>query len=122
MASRPPFDVVQLREEFRRQLDEIPGVELPPSKLELRPGFQLEILRHLERRDAVIQALAWFITTTRGGGSSSILGGPGEGSLGRACAETAVIQLGTSWTCESASRALASLGDFGRADLARSVI
>jgi alkylated DNA nucleotide flippase Atl1 len=65
MASRPPFDDVTVREAFRRQLDVIPGIELPASKLELRPGFPLENLSHPDRRDAIIAALAWFIATAR---------------------------------------------------------
>jgi alkylated DNA nucleotide flippase Atl1 len=65
MASRPPYDDVEVREAFRRQLDVIPGIELPASKLELRPGFSLDNLRHPDRRDAIIAALAWFIATAR---------------------------------------------------------
>ena len=62
MASRPPFDDVQIRDEFRRRLNKVSEVDLPASKIELRPGFQLDVLQHPERRDAVIEALAWFHT------------------------------------------------------------
>jgi len=65
MASRPPFDDVELREQFRQQLDDIPEIDLPTSKIELRPSFPLDVLRHADRRDAVIEALAWFIIATQ---------------------------------------------------------
>jgi alkylated DNA nucleotide flippase Atl1 len=65
MASRPPFDDVQVRHDFRERLDAISGVDLPPSKIELRPGFQLEVLADPAARDAVIEHLAWFIDVCR---------------------------------------------------------
>jgi uncharacterized protein with ParB-like and HNH nuclease domain/alkylated DNA nucleotide flippase Atl1 len=65
MASRPPFDDVQSRHDFRERLDAITGVDLPPSKIELRPGFQLEVLADPAARDAVIEHLAWFIDVCR---------------------------------------------------------
>lgn len=51
MSVRPPFDDVQLREEFRQKLNKIPGVDLPSSKLELRPGFPLSVLADEEARN-----------------------------------------------------------------------
>ena len=36
-----------------------------PPRSELRPGFPLEMLQHSDRRDAVIEALAWFMITVR---------------------------------------------------------
>jgi alkylated DNA nucleotide flippase Atl1 len=65
MASRPPFDDVEAREHFRELLNNIAGIDLPASKIELRPGFPMEVLQHPDRRDAVIEALAWFIATVR---------------------------------------------------------
>ncbi|CAN5521525.1 hypothetical protein BH24ACT5_BH24ACT5_00270 [soil metagenome] len=65
MASRPPFDDIEAREHFRQLLDRIPGIDLPRSKIELRPGFSLAILQQPDQRDAVIEALAWFMTTIR---------------------------------------------------------
>ena len=60
LAVRPPFDDVQLRREFRDRLAKIPGVNLPDSKLELRPGFPVELLAEDASRKTFIAALNWF--------------------------------------------------------------
>jgi alkylated DNA nucleotide flippase Atl1 len=60
MAIRAPFDDVQLRQEFRERLNKIPGIDLPAAKLELRPGFPLEIFADEEARSLFIDALGWF--------------------------------------------------------------
>jgi alkylated DNA nucleotide flippase Atl1 len=60
LASRPPFDDIQLRQELRERLNKIPGVDLPAAKLELRPGFPVEILADEQARDVFIDTLAWF--------------------------------------------------------------
>jgi uncharacterized protein with ParB-like and HNH nuclease domain/alkylated DNA nucleotide flippase Atl1 len=60
LAARKPFDDVQLRQEFRERLNKIPGVDLPLAKLELRPGFPLEILADAQARELFIDALGWF--------------------------------------------------------------
>jgi alkylated DNA nucleotide flippase Atl1 len=60
LAARSPFDDVQLRQEFRDRLNKIPGVNLPDSKLDLRPGFPMELLADEGSRNAFIDALNWF--------------------------------------------------------------
>jgi alkylated DNA nucleotide flippase Atl1 len=65
MATRPPFDDVGLRHEFRERLNDIDGIDLRPSRIELRPGFSLSILADGTACDAVIDALAWFIAEVR---------------------------------------------------------
>lgn len=65
MASRAPFDDVELRHQFRQRLNLIDGVEFPAAKIELRPGFPIEVLSTSEARDALIEHLAWFIETCR---------------------------------------------------------
>jgi alkylated DNA nucleotide flippase Atl1 len=60
MAVRPPFDDAGLRREFRERLSKIPGVDLPEAKLELRPGFPLEMLANEEARSLFTDALTWF--------------------------------------------------------------
>jgi hypothetical protein len=60
MAVRPPFDDAELRREFRERLNKIPGVDLPEAKLELRPGFSLEILAGEEPRTLFLDAISWF--------------------------------------------------------------
>ena len=66
MASRPPFDDVEIRHQFRRRLELIPGVDLPASKIELRPSFPLSLLRNEDARGRVIAALAWFLAQVNG--------------------------------------------------------
>jgi alkylated DNA nucleotide flippase Atl1 len=60
LASRPPFDDIQMREELRQRLNKIPGVFLPTSKIELRPTFSLTILADSAARELFIEVLAWF--------------------------------------------------------------
>jgi alkylated DNA nucleotide flippase Atl1 len=60
LATRPPFDDIQLREEFRERLNKTPGVDLPASKIELRPTFPLTILADLQARELFTAALEWF--------------------------------------------------------------
>src|SRR3569833_87685 len=60
LSIRPPFDDRARREELRRRLNEIEGVDLSESKLEQRPGFTLELLVERAKRQAVIKVLAWF--------------------------------------------------------------
>lgn len=60
LASRAPFDDIVLRREFRDRLNKIPGVELPEAKLELRPGFPLDVLAGASARGIFVEALEWF--------------------------------------------------------------
>jgi len=60
LANRPPFDDIQMREEFRQRLNRIPGVDLPASKIELRPTFPLSVLADPAALEMLIQALDWF--------------------------------------------------------------
>lgn len=61
MATRRPFDDVELRREFRNRLNKIPGIDLPEAKLELRPGFQLELLTDSASRETFMDTLTWFL-------------------------------------------------------------
>lgn len=60
MRTRSPFDSLELREALRQQLNELPGVDLPAAKLELRPGFDLCVLAEDSTRDRLIAIIAWF--------------------------------------------------------------
>lgn len=60
LATRPPFDDIQLRRELRDRLNKIPGADLPESKLELRPGFPLELLAGDASRTIFVDVLTWF--------------------------------------------------------------
>ena len=60
LAARPPFDDIAQRNELRLRLTEVRGIDLPPSKLELRPGFDLSVLADRTNRDMIADALGWF--------------------------------------------------------------
>jgi alkylated DNA nucleotide flippase Atl1 len=60
LAIRPPFDDIQMREELRQRLNKIPGVDLPASKIELRPSFPLTLLADPAARETFTDALSWF--------------------------------------------------------------
>ncbi|MGC4857370.1 GmrSD restriction endonuclease domain-containing protein [Micromonospora sp. DT4] len=57
---RPPFDHVDLRDELRRRLNQLPGVKIAAAKLALRPHFPLEVLADADAREALVDHLIWF--------------------------------------------------------------
>ena len=65
IAVRTPFDDITMRDEFRKRLNEIPGVDLPAAKLALRPGFDLVVLGDMERRALLTEHLGWFLETAQ---------------------------------------------------------
>lgn len=69
LRSRPPFDDLARRDEFRRRLNEIDGVDLPSSKIERRPGFDVELLLDRPKRERLVEALAWFHAVANGNGT-----------------------------------------------------
>ncbi|HEX5121175.1 MAG TPA: DUF262 domain-containing protein [Pseudonocardiaceae bacterium] len=60
LRSRPPFDAAARRDEFRRRLNEIDGVDLPENKIDMRPGFDLELLLDRPKREQLVETLVWF--------------------------------------------------------------
>ncbi|MFI7214272.1 DUF262 domain-containing protein [Micromonospora maritima] len=64
LSTRPPFDDITLREQFRQRLDALPGVRIAAAKLALRPGFPLDVLVDLQAREALIEHLRWFYGQT----------------------------------------------------------
>lgn len=58
---RPPFDAVPVREQLRLRFNESPGIDLPASKISLRPSFPLEVLVDPVGVSAVLAALEWFV-------------------------------------------------------------
>ena len=66
LASRPPFDDVELREEFRRRLNQVAGIDLPAAKIELRPGFDLAVLAEASGRERLLAQLSWFLQQAGG--------------------------------------------------------
>jgi alkylated DNA nucleotide flippase Atl1 len=71
LRTRPPFDDAELREELRTRLNTLPGVDLPVSKIELRPGFELALLADAVIREDLIAVLAWFRDQAVGGAPQS---------------------------------------------------
>lgn len=62
---RQPFDDPAMREEFRQICNRIPGVNLPPAKLDVRPSFPLDVLGDDRARATAQAALDWFMTAAR---------------------------------------------------------
>jgi alkylated DNA nucleotide flippase Atl1 len=69
LARRPPFDDIQMREELRERLNKIRGVDLPASKIELRPAFPLTVLADPAACELFIDVLAWFYQQATGSDS-----------------------------------------------------
>ncbi len=59
MARRPPFSDVALRDQLRRILNAIPGVELDKTQLSLRPSIDLGLLVEPAARDRFLTAMDW---------------------------------------------------------------
>lgn len=66
LLARPPFDDPDLRGELRTRLNRIPGVELPESKVALRPSFRLELLGPGDALPRAVEALEWFLAQLNG--------------------------------------------------------
>lgn len=60
LCRRPPFDDPAQREELRKRLNGIDGVDLPAAKVDLRPGFELGVLLDAPAREKLIEVLGWF--------------------------------------------------------------
>ena len=58
---RPPFDDTAVRDELRQRINRIPDVDVPLSRLELRPTFPLMRLCDDVGLEAAIDVQAWFI-------------------------------------------------------------
>jgi hypothetical protein len=66
MANKPAFRDASVREELRRQLNEIPGVtQLPEGSLNLRPGFDMSELEPPGAAAGFRDVLRWFHMTTQ---------------------------------------------------------
>lgn len=57
---RPPFDALEIRGDFRRRLNLIPGAELPESSLEGRPSFPVTLTCLEEGWLRFKEAVSWF--------------------------------------------------------------
>jgi hypothetical protein len=64
--TRPPFDDLELRREFLRRLNEIPGVSFPQDAITRRPRIQLSLLAaDPAALESLKAALDWFCETVR---------------------------------------------------------
>lgn len=60
LATRPPFDVLQKRDELRTRLNKIAGVDIPTSKLALRPSVKFSSISNPAGLETLTDVLAWF--------------------------------------------------------------
>lgn len=60
LSSRTPFDDVALREQLRRRLNRLPGVDIATAKLSLRPSFPLRVLDDSGALESLVEHLHWF--------------------------------------------------------------
>jgi len=61
MSTRPPFDQIRLREEFRQRLNQVHSVEIPVVKLALYPSFPLKVLTDSTAYPVLLEGLEWFV-------------------------------------------------------------
>src|SRR5699024_2491758 len=60
LATRPPFDDLQLRDELRSRLNRIAGVDIPTSKLTLRPSVKFSSISSPSGLETFVSTLEWF--------------------------------------------------------------
>ncbi|MEE1810473.1 GmrSD restriction endonuclease domain-containing protein [Streptomyces sp. BE133] len=61
LKDRSPFDDTEQRRELMQRLNKIDGIELPESKLGLRPSFPLRVFA--EHGEEICKTLDWFVHT-----------------------------------------------------------
>ncbi len=59
LKARPPFDALDLREELRQKLNEIPGVSIGADGLERRPAFPAQLLLEGEAEAKFLRVMEW---------------------------------------------------------------
>lgn len=62
----PPFDKHSVREELARRLNELPGITIPPNKLDQRPSFSISVLTSQEAMKQFLAILDWIVQEQRG--------------------------------------------------------
>jgi alkylated DNA nucleotide flippase Atl1 len=65
LKSKEPFSDPAMREELRRRFNAAPSIEIPESKVAVRPGFPLAVLADESNVLAVVDALQWLQTEAR---------------------------------------------------------
>ena len=61
LKSRPPFDRREVRLEFIRRLEAIPGVQIPVSRADVHPSFAMALLSDEAARTTLFEVLEWAI-------------------------------------------------------------
>lgn len=61
LARRPPFEAVGLREELRRRLNDVPGIQIDETEVELRPSFPLSVLADSAARERFCSTIEWAL-------------------------------------------------------------
>lgn len=67
MLGRPVFGNEALRAEFRRRLNEVPGIALAEGAISKRPTIPLGPIAEAGGADRLLAALDWFAATLRAG-------------------------------------------------------
>ncbi|SFN48854.1 6-O-methylguanine DNA methyltransferase, DNA binding domain [Pseudonocardia ammonioxydans] len=79
LTTRPPFDDTAVRDEFRTMVNKIPGVDIPISRLELRPSVPLALLGDEDGLQAACEAQRWFLERVRASHVSGLTPSTGRG-------------------------------------------
>jgi alkylated DNA nucleotide flippase Atl1 len=60
LAAREPFTDRELRAELLARINQLQGVDIHESKLELRPSFRLSVLEESDNHETLSSTLTWF--------------------------------------------------------------
>jgi alkylated DNA nucleotide flippase Atl1 len=60
LKDRPPYDSLDLREELRRRLNRVDGIDLSEDRITRRPSFRLTVLESSHDRDEIAEVLRMF--------------------------------------------------------------
>jgi alkylated DNA nucleotide flippase Atl1 len=72
LASKPPFDDIQNRNQLRERLNQIEGIDIPTAKLALRPSIRAELLVPDDSLQQFADAGEWFLGLARGGAVGAV--------------------------------------------------
>jgi hypothetical protein len=65
MKTRPPFDDLELRQEWLGRVNAIPDISLPASGVERRPSFPITLLTDRKRLEQFLASMEWFYETSK---------------------------------------------------------
>ena len=67
LKNRPAFDSIEKRMELLKQLNDIPGVNLPEDSIDRRPSIRLSALTHNDASNRLLNVIAWIIEVIKNG-------------------------------------------------------